>query len=134
MSSREIPPLASTRVAVIEAIRRFEVEVRRSPELAGRLSHMHCWYAVAGSDGRWRFGPSKFVGYEGLNADTYLELSRRGLHGQTTEAWLRGKRWFAELGPSSDRYRRVRQDLDRFLGRYGKAPRRGVRICVRSDA
>ena len=133
MSLREMPALASTPFAVLKAIQRFEGEVRRSPELAARLPYVHSWYAAEANDGRWRFGPSKFVGYEGLNAGRYLELSRRGLDGRNTEAWLRNRQWFVELDPSSDGYRRVRQDLDSFLGIYGKTARRRVRIYVRSD-
>lgn len=114
-----------------DAIHRFGGEIRRSAELARRLPYVHAWYAARDEDGRWRFGPSKFIGYEGLDADTYLELSRRGLDGRKTEARLRDRQWFVELDSSSDLYRSVFRDLRDFVAEYGQVARRGVRINVR---
>ena len=84
-----MPALASNPSVVSDAIHRFAREVRRSPELAGRLGYARAWYAEQREDGHWRFGPSKFVGYEELDAETYLELSRRGLDGRRTEGSAR---------------------------------------------
>ena len=46
----------------IDNIGRYQIEVRKKPELARLMKQVHAWYAIK-SDGTWRFGPSKFIGY-----------------------------------------------------------------------
>ena len=126
-----IPAFVSTPEMACDAIHRFGEEIRRSPELARRLAYVHAWYADRDEHGHWRFAPSKFIGYEGLDAATYLELSRRGLDGRKTEARLRDRNWFVELDSSSDLYYSVLNDLCDFLAKYGRVARRGIRIHLR---
>lgn len=92
------------------------------------------WYAYRDEEGRWKFGPSKFIGYEGLTAEQYLKLSRtiNGLDGRKTEAQL--QQWHTELDPSSDLYRGLSAQLSDFLAGYGKAPSRKMRISIPKDA
>ena len=123
-----MPSLATSPRRVCQAIKSFENEVRSSPGLAGRLSYARAWYACRDAKGRWRFGPSKFVGYERLNAPEYIELSRKGLDGRRTEAQLR--QWFRELDPSSELHERLASLLSAFLAHYDKAPSSKMRINV----
>ncbi len=126
-----MPSLALSPSTVSDAIHRFADEVRRSPALSSRLAYARAWYAQQGEDGRWQFGPSKFVGYEGIDARTYIRLSRRGLDGRRTEAQL--QQWFRELDPSSELYRRLSSELSAFLAHFGKAPSRKMRISVLNE-
>ena len=123
-----MPTLATSPRIVRHAIGRFEDEVRRSADLASRLGYARAWYAIGSEDGRWRFGPSKFVGYDGLTAEQYVEFSRRGLDGRKTEAQL--KEWFEELDPSTELHERLSEQLSAFLAEYGKAPSRKTRISI----
>ena len=132
MTFSEMPAFASTPGMVCDAIRRFGEEIRRSPELARRLSHVRSWYADQDKNGRWHFGPSKFVGYEGLDAEAYLELSNRGLDGRKTEPRL--QQWFTELDSSTDLYACLIPQLSAFLTVHGKVPNMGLRINVCKDA
>ena len=127
-----MPALASSPSVVSDAIHRFAREVRRSPELAGRLGYARAWYAEQRGDGRWSFGPSKFVGYEELDAETYLERSRRGLDGRRTEVQL--GRWFREVDPSSELFALLSSKLSAFLAQHGKAPSQKLRISVGNEA
>lgn len=126
------PPLASTPGMVIDAIFRFSDEVGQSPALAGRLAYARAWYAAQSPDGKWRFGPSKFCGYEGLDAGSYVDLSRERLDGRVCELQL--QRWFREVDPGSELYGVLSAELSAFLAQYGKAPSRKMRINVRNDA
>lgn len=119
--------IASTPAIVSDGIRRFQNEVERSPALAGRLGYMRAWYAEPDGKGQWRFGPSKFVGYRGLDAESYLDPSD-GKDGRRTEAQLRG--WFTEVDPSSELYGELSSQLAAFLARYDKAPSTKTRINV----
>ena len=123
-----MPALATSPRIVRQAIKRFEKIVRRSPRLAGRLAYARAWYACRDAKGRWRFGPSKFVGYERLTAREYIELSRKGLDGRRTEAQLR--QWFRELDPSTDLHERLSSLLSAFLAEHGKAPSCKMRVSI----
>jgi len=123
-----MPALTTSPRMVCDAIDRFETEVDRSPRLAGRLAYARAWYACRDSKGRWRFGPSKFVGYERLSARQYIELSRKGLDGRRTEAQLR--QWFRELDPSTDLYETLASLLSAFLAKHDKTPSSKMRISV----
>ena len=125
------PPLASTPGMVTDAIFRFSDEVGRSPALASRLAYARAWYAAKSADGNWRLGPSKFCGYEGLDADSYVDLSRENLDGRVCELQL--QRWFHEVDPGSELYGVLSSELSAFLARYGKAPSRKMRINVRNE-
>ena len=130
--SSHIPALAVSPNSVSDAIHRFADEVRRSRQLAGRLSYVRAWYAEQDENGRWWFGPSKFVGYEGLDAATYVELWNTGLDGRKTEAHL--QRWFREIDSSSGLYGHLNSELSAFLALYDKAPNRKKRINVSNVA
>jgi hypothetical protein len=121
-------PVAATSKAVAANIRRFQDEVAQSPALQGRLPYARAWYAVR-DRGRWLFGPSKFVGYDGFTAARYLKESKAH-DGRATEAHLR--RWFTKIDDGSPLDQALRPALNRFLGRYGKAPSVATRINVLS--
>ena len=123
-----MPALATAPEIVRDGINRFEDEVRRSPSLASRLAYARAWYAYPDDEGRWRFGPSKFVGYEGLTAEQYVELSGKGLDGRRTEAQLR--QWHMEVDPSSELHKELSAQLSAFLAEHGKAPSRKMRISI----
>ena len=123
-----MPALTTSPRMVLQAIKRFEKEVRRSPDLAGRLGYARAWYACRDAKGRWRFGPSKFVGYEYLTASEYIRLSRKGLDGRRTEAQLR--RWFRELDPSSELHEQLASLLSAFLAQHDKTPSSKMRINI----
>jgi hypothetical protein len=106
---------------------KFEDELRGSPELQGRLAYARAWYAHQDKKGRWRFAPSKFVGYEGIDAKTYLQVAEES-DGRRTEAQL--QMWFAALDPMSELYEEVSRALFAFLAKYGKAPSTKMRINV----
>ena len=128
MDEITLPPPASTPAVVSANIHRFEGEVRRTPALGDRLARFRAWYAEMGEGEQWRFGPSKFVGYEGLDGERYLELSRRGLDGGRTEQHLR--QWFAEVIPDCQMYGLLSAKLSAFLNQYGKLPNRRMRISI----
>ena len=124
-----MPALASTLHVVAANINRFAYEVRRNPALANRLAYFRAWYAEQGEDGRWRFGPSKFVGYEGLDGETYLELSTRHcLDGRITEPHV--QQWFMEINTSAELYELLSAKLSAYLAQYGKSPNGRMRINI----
>lgn len=115
-----------------EAICRFEDELERNPELADRLAYARSWYAIENdTSGSWKFGPSKFVGYEGLDAESYLRLSNVGLDGKVTEHQLR--RWFVELPTEDELHATLVDGLTDLLARYSKTPSMLMRISVPRD-
>jgi hypothetical protein len=105
-------------------IRRFEAEVRRNSELQARLGYARAWYAF--EDGKWYFAPSKFAGYQDIDAKAYLEAEEAD--GRRTEAQLQA--YFAVVDPATPLYQDLKSGLFAFLARYGKSPSTKIRINV----
>ena len=121
--------LSQSLPAACAEISRFEGEVQRCQQLRNRLAYSRAWYACADENGKWLFGPSKFIGYQGLSGDRYVKLSKeRRIDGRKTEVQL--KNWFMEVDPSSDRYEQLSSALSAFLAKYGKTPSQKMRINV----
>ena len=137
-----MPTLVDSPAQAIENIRRYQTELKRgtrlSDTLVGRMTNVRKWYAVEANDGTWLFGPSKFIGYRGLTAETYVRLSAKGyepatdrLHGWETEACL--AHWFER---PTERVAELEDALRRFIvdGYNHANPNAGAEILVLRDA
>jgi len=122
--------VASDLAGVISNIARFGDEVRKSHALQKRLAYARSWYAYQNAEGHWRFGPSKFVGYDRMTAEGYLETAE-DRDGRRTEAQL--QQWFTAVDPDSDLGAELSSALYGFLASYGKAPSTKTRINVAND-
>jgi len=112
---------------VLEAIETLQLELEASQELVGRLSQAHAFYMTENACGETIFGFSKFVGYVGLNAETYLATASQR-SGSKSEVAL--SLFFNEISANSSLYRHYYGKLSEFLAKYGKTPRKGVRLMV----
>lgn len=116
---------------VISAIKTLNDSLDSNPELVGRLGQAHAYYAVDDDRGQTSFGFSKFVGYAGLSARSYL-ANYKELDGRKTEDALRA--WFEELRYGSPAYEAKFDELHDWLAQFGKKPRGGgqqkIRIMV----
>ena len=86
------------------------------------------WYADRANDGKWFFGPSKFVGYASCTAEAYLsKTEKRDTY--RSEAVL--KEWF-DIVPSASRLEaEIADALRKFLDDHGHSgPRKNAWICV----
>lgn len=123
--------LAQSLDSVLDAIRRLNAELDNHPELADRLALAHAFYVLERESESPIFGFSKFVGYEKLSAEQYLN-NYTELDGRNTEHAL--KPWFDEVRPGTPEYVRLYSELEAWLNQYGKRPRGGeaqkVRIMV----
>lgn len=122
--------VASDLRGVLSNIARFGKEVERSSALQKRLAYARSWYAYQDEEGQWRFGPSKFVGYDGMSAEGYIETAE-DRDGRRTEAQL--QQWFTAVDPESELGTQLSSALHRFLAGYGKAPSTKMRINVPND-
>ena len=123
---------ASNHRMVTKNILRFADEVRRCPGLADRLASFRAWYAVLDRRGRWHFGPSKYIGYAGLDGTEYLSLtSARKLDGRVTEERLQA--FFRTVDEDTTLYEELNAALCEFLGEFDKFPCRSSRINIAND-
>jgi hypothetical protein len=122
--------VASDPQSVLLNIIRFGAELRTSAALQKRLAYARCWYACQDNEGQWQFGPSRFVGYDGMTADSYVDIAE-GRDGRRAEAQL--QQWFRLVDPASKLRRELGSALYRFLAMYGKAPSTKMRISVPND-
>ena len=115
---------------VLSNITRFREEVERSRALQKRLAYARSWYAYQDQEGQWRFGPSKFVGYDRMTAEGYIETAE-DRDGRRTEAQL--QQWFTAVDPKSELGTQLSSALYGFLSHYGTAPSTKMRINVPND-
>ena len=111
----------------VENVARYQTEVEREPQLAGRMRQVHAWYAVRSGSGTWHFGPSKFIGYADSTARAYLSRTA-GRDGRRSEAVL--KKWFGVVSPETKLGSELEAALQRFLNAHGHSrPRAHARIA-----
>ena len=123
----------SNRRIVAQNVLRFADEVQNCPDLADRLAAFRAWYAVRDKRGHWRFGPSKFIGYAGLDGNEYISLTnRRMLDGRVTEERL--QEFFRPVDADTTLYEELHAALCDFLAQYHKLPCRSCRINIANEA
>ncbi len=101
-----------------------------SPELQGRLAYARAWYAHKEEGGKWFLAPSKFIGYQDIDAETYLDHAEES-DGRRTEAQL--QMWFKVIEPNDPLHDELNASLVALLAQYGKAPSTKTRINVVRD-
>jgi hypothetical protein len=107
---------------VMATMDRFHRDLPTAPGLIARLGQAHAYYVIPDENGFNRFGFSKFLGYRGQTAESYLAQYKE-LSGINTEHAL--KDWFDEVKPGSTTYRMLFEELVEWMGKYGKKPRGG---------
>lgn len=116
---------------VTENIAQYQSEVEQEPLLVGRMKLVRAWYADRTNDGKWLFGPSKFVGYASSTAAAYLSKTDKR-DTSRSEAVL--KKWFDRVPPASSLEAELADALRTFLNAHGHSgPRKNAWICVRRD-
>lgn len=108
---------------VRESIRRFNAELEQSGELTARLTMNRAWYYDDQID---MVGPSKFIGYQGMTAERYVQEG--ALDGKQTEPVLR--QWFRLLDNESPEAAFVRSRVEAVLAKYGKSLNQVARFCA----
>jgi len=119
--------LVVTAKEAIEGIHGLQRELARSAALADRLGLVHAYYIDDRDPERPVFGFSKWIGYKGLTAESYLE-NYEALNGRNTEWALR--EFFDELRPGTPAYRAYHAKLTDWLTLFGKSPRKKVRLMM----
>jgi hypothetical protein len=116
---------------LITSLEQIEANIRRyaasGDELAGLMAYGHAWYAWR-TEGRWLLGPSKFIGYEGMDAETYRRSNNKGLDGRVTEKVLR--QWADPIGQGHPQYDELHTALASFLTHHGKTPNTLAHISI----
>ena len=127
------PGMATSPRSVRQAIARFHREAADYNDLPYVFPNFRRWYSHRDRRGQWLFGPSKVVGYEGMDFETYerLYLCPDCLDGRHTEAHLQNSGWFTRLGhklldePESrhrDTFKYLAPLLSKFLAGHGRHP------------
>ena len=103
----------------------FWDNIKSEGEMQQRLSRVTSWYCYKQGK-EFIFGPSKFIGYEGISFETYYEYYDDGMSGTETEPVLRT---YSEIiTPHHPLFNEVSDQLSRFLAIYGKRPKKTARI------
>jgi hypothetical protein len=113
-----------------QSILNYEKEVGKSAALQDRMPFARAWYGFQTPDSQWHFGPSKFIGYDGMTAGKYLSGSKK-IDGRKTEARL--NEWCREVHPKSKEHDDLADRLSTLLAKFGKVPSKAFRIAVIED-
>jgi hypothetical protein len=119
--------IVSVPVQAFANILKFEAELQSTPQMQGRLAYARSWYAHRDQNGEWHFAPSKFVGYQDIDAATYLN-SAEDTDGRRTEAQLQS--FFKPVDAGSPLEAELNTALVAFLAKYGKTPSTKARVNV----
>jgi hypothetical protein len=128
MKEMKMLKIVTTPAQALANIIKFEQELQHSPDLQERLAYARAWYACQNKTGKWHFGPSKFVGYEGIDAKTYLRNAEKEADGRRTEAQL--QMYFYAIDPTTPLHEELSSALVALLAKYGKSPSTKIRINV----
>lgn len=115
---------------VVQNIATYTRSVAEYPDLAARLKQHPAWYAAKDQQGRWMFGPSKFVGYYPANPKDYLASYDRK-DGKETEPTLSA--WFEPVEMDTPLGRELYGEFVRFAARFGKTPNSRWRVSVTQE-
>lgn len=105
----------------------YERSVAEEPDLAARIKQHPAWYAIRDTNGKWIFGPSKFIGYYGASAEKYLATYDRR-SGKETEPVLSA--WFQQVNSGTPLGRELRKQFVEFAQEFGKSPNSRWRVSV----
>ena len=119
--------LVTSASQALDAIRVLQKELKASAELASRLGQAHAFYILDDGSAEPLFGFSKFVGYVGLDAEAYIAGAKER-SGTNTEHALSA--FFDEIPQGSKLFDDYFGKLCEWLARYGKTPRRNVRLMA----
>lgn len=127
-----MPRVVTSFDELVRNIVTYQEGVRAEPRLAARIKQHPAWYAVragAGAGG-WMFGPSKFIGYAGMDPVSYLGRYDRK-DGKETEPVLR--QWFTPVDPHTVLGRELRLAFEQFAAAFGKVPNARWRVSVPTE-
>lgn len=115
-----MPKLTISSESVQKNINRYWITAKKHPNLIKDAARVKQWKVYRTDKGEWRFGPSRFVGYEEMTAEEYVKLKQRsngGLSGTETEAHLR--KWTENVTHGSRLHYQLLDALNEFLADAG---------------
>ena len=102
------------------------------PDLIKDAARVKQWKAYRTEGGEWRFGPSRFIGYEGMTPKKYIKRKKMGpdggLNGTETEKHL-GK-WTEDVRQNSKLHHQLLDALADFLSEAGVKVGSGASFSV----
>ena len=120
MQMQAKPPTVTTYDQVIENVRNFNAGLSEETGIETLLAYFRAWYFLPEEDA---VGPSKFIGYEGMNGIEYM--LRSDLDGKESEPAM--QRWFETLAEGTPEYKYVEQKTWELAARFGKRVNRVAR-------
>lgn len=134
----EQPRLVTTNEEVIHNIKHFNHELdlyvdgdcdKSITLLVENISHYRAWYAYWDEEkNKYLFAPSKYIGYQNMDAKQYSELNRSYLDGRKTEIVLAN--WYQTLDENDDSYEELKSKLSDYCWDYNKSLNSLFRINI----
>ena len=94
--------------------------------LIDNIPNVRAWYVYI-KNGKYYFGPSKYIGYQNIDAKSYCK-QRKELDGRMTEKAL--SNWYEEISIKHPDFEELSSELSKFCSKYGKKPNSLFRINI----
>ena len=130
-----MPELARTSKSVQQNIDSYWEGASGNFDLIKDAAKVRKWKCYRLSDGNWRCGPSRFVGYEGMHPEKYVmhkETPEGGLNGTETEYHLR--QWTEDVREGSELHNKLYDVVENYLHVAGISVNRSARFSVLTHA
>lgn len=128
-----MPNLVTSAENVMQNIDRYWEGAHETPDLIKDATRAKQWKCYKDIDGKWRFGPSRFVGYEGMTPNEYVArkaTSEGGLDGTETEDHLKLQKWTILIPEDSKLHFKLVKRLSKFLKKSDKNLNAAARFAV----
>ncbi|MBI0165774.1 MULTISPECIES: hypothetical protein [Snodgrassella] len=121
--------LVKNKLQAIENIEKFQSELNKKNKknkLVATLGQFSKWFAFKSESGQWIFGPSKFIGYQGISLEEYEKKDEYQLDGRKTDDIL--KQW--KSTPTKEELEELTDNINSFLDIYGKHLKKNAAIYL----
>jgi hypothetical protein len=108
---------------VIENVRQFNEDLIAGEDICSQLAMFRAWYYIPEIDA---LGPSKFIGYKGMDTTRYQRGYRKD--GKETEPRL--QKFFKRIPKENTRYVNIINKLHSMITKYNKKPNKVARLNV----
>lgn len=104
---------------------------RKRRLLLDSIRYAQSWYAIETDDG-YMFGPSKYIGYRGMEPQIYAEQHNQSMDGRLTDRQL--KQWARPVDVGTADYESILGALNAFCQQQGVMLNKRARISMLSSA
>ncbi len=128
---KDMPLITAEEEAITNIFRFNNALPKKRALLLDSIRYAQSWYVIDTDDG-YMFGPSKYIGYRGMEPHIYAEQHNLSMDGRLTDRQL--KRWARPVDVGAIEYEPILGALNAFCQQQGVMLNKRARISMLSRA